>query len=78
MGQIVTVETDASLAGSIAPADAIEQTGLAGAVGSNDGNKSAGRYCDRRIAESLDPAERQNKVPDIKQRRGHVRLPGLF
>jgi hypothetical protein len=43
-GDVAAVKEDVSLGGHVDATDAIENTGLASAVGANDGEKVAGLY----------------------------------
>jgi hypothetical protein len=70
-GQVAAVEADAALLGPVQARQAVEQRGLAGAVGADDGEQLARPDLEAHRAEGPDAGEAQVQVVDPQQRAGH-------
>jgi hypothetical protein len=66
MGDILPVEEDLSLLRSIESCDAVEQTGLPGAVGTDNREQFAGPDRKMNIAQGCDPAEMERNPTNFQ------------
>src|SRR5690606_16066603 len=65
-GDVLAPEADSALLRPVEAGDAVEQRGLAGAVGADHGRDRAFRYLEAHIAERCDAAEGQVDVDGLK------------
>jgi hypothetical protein len=69
--QVAAAEADGPLLGPVQARQAVEQRGLAGAVGADDGEQLVLADLERHRPQGLETGEAQVQVVDLEQRAGH-------
>jgi hypothetical protein len=69
--QVAAGEADGALLGPVQAREAVEQRGLAGAVGTDDGEQLVGPDLERHRPQGADAGEAEVQLVDLEHRAGH-------
>ena len=76
-GERRAVEVDLAFAAAVEPREAVEQRGLAGAVGPDQADDLAAVHGERDLVQGRDAAEANRHVNDVQERRGCARVDSI-